>query len=87
MQRTADHQFDKRLSVNGGASYVYSQFDGSGAVDDVTENSILLSAGLNYLLWSNVSLNAQYSYTLLQSDDSLRDFDRNRVSLGVNASF
>jgi len=83
----ADHQFDKRLSVNGGASYVYSQFDGSGTVDDVTENSILLSAGLNYLLWSNVSLNAQYSYTLLQSDDSLRDFDRNRVSLGVNASF
>lgn len=83
----ADHQFDKRLSVNGGASYVYSQFDGSGPVDDVTENSILLSAGLNYLLWSNVSLNAQYSYTLLQSDDSTREFDRNRVSLGLNASF
>ena len=48
---------------------------------------ILVSAGMSYLLWSNVSMNAQYSYTLLTSDDENREFDRNRVSLGMSASF
>jgi hypothetical protein len=32
-------------------------------------------------------MNAQYSYTVLDSDDNTRDFDRNRVSLGMSASF
>ena len=83
----ATHQVDRRLTVNGGLSYVYSDFDGGQISPSITENSILVSAGLSYLLWSNVSMNAQYSYTVLDSDDNTRDFDRNRVSLGMSASF
>ena len=83
----ASHQVDRRLGLNGGLSYVFSDFDGGDISPSVTENSILLSAGLSYLLWSNVSLNANYSYTLLGSDDPNREFDRNRVALGMSASF
>jgi opacity protein-like surface antigen len=83
----ATHQVDRRLTLNGGLSYVYSDFDGGDQSPTVTENSILASAGLSYLLWSNVSMNAQYSYSILESDDPTRDFDRNRVSLGMSASF
>ncbi len=81
------HQFDRRFGINGGLSYVYSDFDGGDEIPSVTENSIFASAGLSYLLWSNVSLNANYSYTLLSSDDPTREFDRNRVALGMSASF
>jgi hypothetical protein len=83
----ANHQLDRRLSLNGGLSYVYSEFDGGEISPSVTENSILVSAGLSYLIWSNISLNANYSYTLLESDDITREFDRNRVSLGMSATF
>ena len=83
----ATHQIDRRLTLNGGLSYVYSDFDGGDVIPSVTENSILASAGISYLLWSNISMNAQYSYTVLESDDPVREFDRNRVSLGMSASF
>lgn len=83
----ANHQVDRRLGLNGGVSYVYSDFDGGDIIPSVTENSIFLSAGLSYLLFSNVSLNANYTYTILSSDDPFREFDRNRVALGMSASF
>ena len=55
--------------------------------EDMTENEVNASAGLAYRLWNNVSMDAQYSYTLLSSGDELRDYDRNRVSLGLSAQF
>ncbi|HBJ83504.1 MAG TPA: hypothetical protein DDZ88_06470 [Verrucomicrobiales bacterium] len=81
-----NHYLTKRLSVNGGASYFYSQFDG-GAGTDVTEHSAQISVGLGYQMFENLMLNAGYSYSILQSTDVLREFDRNRVSLGATASF
>lgn len=83
----ASHQVDRRLGINGGLSYAYSDFDGGDTNPSVTENSILMSAGLSYLLWSNVALNAQYSYTVLESSSIEREFDRNIISLGMSASF
>lgn len=80
------HQINKRLAVNGGAAYSYSDFD-AGGVGDVTEHSVSLSAGLSYYLLENVALDARYSYSILRSDDAMREFDRNNVSLGVTASF
>jgi opacity protein-like surface antigen len=83
----ANHQVDRRLGINGGLSYAYSDFDGGETTPSITENSILVSAGLSYLLWSNVALNAQYSYTVLDSASIEREFDRNIISLGMSASF
>jgi opacity protein-like surface antigen len=81
-----NHQITKRVGINGGASYAYSTFDG-GRGRDVTEHSLLLSTGLSYQMLENLSLDARYTYSILQSDDSLREFSRNNVSLGVTASF
>lgn len=81
-----NHQINKKLAINGGVSYAYSSFEG-GAGPDVNEHSLLLSTGLSYQMLENLSLDARYSYSILQSDDALREFDRNNVSLGVTASF
>jgi hypothetical protein len=84
---SANHQVSKRLRVNGGLNYAYSTFDGIGIAPDVNEHEFSATAGLGYQVWNNVSVDANYSYTLLSSDDNLRDYDRNRISLGLSAQF
>ncbi len=81
------HQITKRLSANGSATYAYSQFENGGGGGDVEEHSAILSTGIGYQLLENLNLNANYSYSLLQSNDALREFDRHRVSLGATATF
>ncbi|WP_078811948.1 DUF481 domain-containing protein [Prosthecobacter debontii] len=80
-----NHQVTKRVGLNGGVSYAYSNFEGGGG--DVTEHSLLLSTGISYQMLENLSLDARYSYSVLASDDNLREFDRNNVSVGITASF
>lgn len=83
----ATTQVSDRLRINGGLSYVNSTFDGQGVSPDVTEHQLSLNAGIGYRIWDNVSLDASYSHALIQSDDELRDYSRDRISLGVQASF
>ena len=83
----ANHKVSDRLTLNGGVNYVYSQFNGSGSAPDISEHELSATAGIGYRIWDNVSLDATYSHSLINSDDSLRDYDRDRVSLGVQASF
>lgn len=81
-----DHHITKRLSVNGGASYGYSQLTGP-ALPDQTQHSIFLNAGIGYQLWENVNLNANYSFSTQLSNNPLVEFNRNRVSVGATATF
>lgn len=81
-----NHNFTKRVSANAGVNYSYSQFDNGGG-SDVNEHAALISAGIGYQLLENLNLNANYSYSTLQSADALREFDRHRVSLGATATF
>ncbi|MFO1438190.1 MAG: TonB-dependent receptor [Verrucomicrobiaceae bacterium] len=81
-----NHNITKRLSVNAGATYAFSKFDNLAA-PDVTEHSLFLSTGLGYNILENLRLDAQYSFSTLQSTTALREFDRHRVSLGATASF
>ncbi len=82
-----NHNVTKRLSLNGGLNYAYSTFQGLGDTPDVSEHELSAVAGIGYRFWDNVSVDANYSYTIVNSDDNLRDYDRNRVSLGLNATF
>ena len=52
-----------------------------------TDNEINASVGMNYRLWKNLSVDANYSYTTIASDISSREYDRHYTTLGVNASF
>ena len=74
--------------MNGGVHYVFSEFDGNGSTtEDIDEQQVNATAGLAYRIWNNVSLDAQYAYTLLTSGEEIREYDRNRVSLGLSAQF
>ena len=81
------HNVSKRLSLNGGLNYAYSTFEGVENTPDVTEHQLSAVAGIGYRFWDNVSVDANYSYTLVTSDNEAREYDRNRVSLGLNATF
>ena len=81
------HQISKKLGVNAGAQYAYSAFDGGNVVQDVTEHTLLLSAGVNYHILENLTVDASYNYSVLMSDDEIREFQRNNVSLGLTATF
>jgi hypothetical protein len=80
----ASHQVSDRLRLNGGVNYIYSDFDGDNSI---TEHQVNATAGVGYRVWENISLDANYTYTLLTSEDEFRDYDRNRIYLGLNASF
>lgn len=82
-----NHHVTKRFSVNAGTSYAFSQFANGAGGPNTIEHSILLSAGIGYQLLENLNLNANYSYSTLQSTSALREFDRHRVSLGATATF
>ncbi len=82
-----NHQINKRVGLHAGVQYAYSDFDGGSVVPDVTEHSLLMSAGISYNLTENVALDASYNYSILSSDDAAREFQRNNVSLGLTASF
>ena len=82
-----NHQINKRVGLHAGVQYAFSDFDGGSIVPDVTEHSLLMSAGVSYNLTENVALDAAYSYSILSSDDEAREFQRNNISLGLTASF
>jgi len=84
---TASHQFTQRLTGYTGVHYVFSQFEGSDEIEDSDENEFNASLGLNYNFWNNLSLDANYSFTTIDSDISSRNYDRNRVHVGLNATF
>lgn len=70
---TATHRFDSRLSGNLGLHYIS---------EDI-QDTIAFSAGVDYVLYKNVSLNAGYSFTTSNSDLPGGDFDRHMVQIGV----
>lgn len=77
--------FTARLSAVLGLFYHNSQYDAPNF--DYSENLYDASAGLQFDVTRNVSLNAGYSYTRLESDLALGDYDRNRVNIGATFSF
>lgn len=75
-----------RLGASAGATYVHNEFEG-GARSDVSENLISLRVGLSYKLFTNIGLNAGYNFSLLESDNVLREYDRHRVTAGLTWTF
>lgn len=81
------HAFTERFSVNAGIHYAYSDFEGNDLISDAEEHLINASLGFNYNFYRNLSLQGSYSYTTISSDESIREYDRHRVDLGLNATF
>jgi opacity protein-like surface antigen len=85
---TLNHQITPYLAGRLGVGFIYSDFNGERAVSASTdENSITVDAALAYSILENMDVNVGYHYTNYSSDNIFRDYSRNRVSLGLTASF
>lgn len=80
------HAFTPKLRGMLSASWQDGTYDG-GIYDSQGEQFIGLSAGLSYRFTRHLSGDASYSFTTLKADVPGRDYDRNRINLGVTATY
>lgn len=83
---SVNHQITPKLSGNLLAQYQIGSFNGGG-FDDQEEKFLILGLYLAYQLNQYLALEAGYNFDWLDSDAGGRDYDRNRVYLGVRASY
>lgn len=92
----SEYVISPMLSINGGIDYIPTDFQGGQFVDGVNEGDsapdfsedvinayIGLSVRFNDFLTGSVS----YNYTDSSSDDDIREYNRNRISVGLSAEF
>lgn len=89
-----DYTYSPKIIFNTGLTYIGSRFsegvlmDRSGAVgDSPSEDLVEINIGVSYLLTDNIFTRLGYIYTYSDSDFNVRNFVRQRVSLGVQADF
>ena len=80
------YSFSDRLRSTFGLTYHSYNFERPELID-LAEVMKTLNLGINYRLYSNVDLNARYSYVSMESDDVFRDFVRHRISAGMKIKF
>jgi hypothetical protein len=80
------HKITPKLSGNLNAQFQDSTFRG-GSVDNASERYYLVGLSAEYRFAPNLSAEAGYSYDRVDSDISFRSFDRNRVYIGIKASY
>lgn len=81
-----------RLTIFGGGNLIYEQYDDlvattSGAPSDFDETTVNLNIGASMQMTDNIYLTGSYNFTTASSDATFREYDRNRVQLGVQATF
>jgi hypothetical protein len=83
------HQLAQQLFVTGSAGVVQSTFNAPGLalIDGEDFLNYTLGLDLSYQFNPNLSGHVGYNYDQLESDPLLRDYDRNRVYVGVTAGF
>ena len=90
---SVSHKVTEKLTANLLAQYQHSKLQG-GVADGLSDDFYTASINLNYQLTNWLSAEAGYSYDKLDSQlESLtvnpqnRDYDRNRVFIGVRATY
>ena len=87
---TGSHQFSEKLTGTAGINYAFSKFEGNNGQGDsgnATEHDVDANIGVAYRLFKNVNLTASYAYTVVNTKDKERDSNRQRIAVGVNATF
>ncbi len=78
--------FSPRLSGSVGINYLHDTVSGQNMQDDIT-STYDANFQLNYLVTRQFSLNANYSFTTLISEQGFRDYYRNRFFFGGAYTF
>lgn len=82
-----NHGFTAKLKGNAAVYFQNTEFSGAAPGVDRSEQTVNASAGLTYFVTPHIYLNADYSFSMVDSDRDFNSYDRNRVSLGVGAQF
>jgi len=85
---SVSHKITTRLTGSLLAQYQRSEFNG-GNLDGDIENFFLAGVNLQYYITPNISAEAGYNFDRLDSDlgSRVRSFSRNRVYVGVRATY
>lgn len=81
-----NHYFDARWQGRVNGFWQNSTYNGGG-LDGEGEDFFGVSLGLTYRFNRHLSGNVEYSFDTLSSDLGGRDYDRNRIYLGVTALY
>jgi hypothetical protein len=87
---TGTYGVSEQLSLNAGVNYVSLGYVDSvlPGLRDVDEDSLNLSVGFRLELSDTMWLNGSYNFETLSSDiGDIREYDRNRINLGINTTF
>lgn len=83
-----DRDLGDRLNGSLGFFYLYSDLDAGGQdLNGYTEDAVMFQLALSYALLDQLDLVLAYDFTSYGSGDPLRNYDRHRVRLGLNANF
>jgi len=81
-----NHQITPKLMASVHGHFQNSEFDG-GAYDGDADKLLMLGVNLAYAITPHWSAEVGYSFDDLNSDGAHNDYQRNRVYLGVSASY
>lgn len=81
---TVNQKISSRINANGGVFFTTSEYEGTIAD---SEQTLDLNLGVVYSVNRLLSLQAGYTYTTVFSDNTFREYDRNRVYMGATLSF
>jgi hypothetical protein len=81
-----NHRFTPKLRGSALGQFQNSSYKG-GSLNSSTEQDFLVGLNLTYQFTPHFSSEAGYNYDRLESDIPGRKFDRNRVYIGVTASY
>lgn len=92
---SAEYAFSPMLSIFGGIDYIPTSFqEGRSLTDpsitnvaDLDDDIFNAYVGVSVKLTETVTATASYTFTDSSSDVVGRDYDRNRISVGVSAEF
>lgn len=83
---TLNHRITPNLVGNITGQFQDSTFNG-GAINGLSERYFLIGLNLEYRFNPHLSAHVGYNYDIVDSDVSSRSFARNRVYMGVTASY
>lgn len=90
---SGEYTINPMVALFGGVDYIPTSYQSGrtvpGGVSAADVDEYLLNAyiGVSYRINDLLSVNASYNYSNSSSDFDNRDYDRNRISIGVSAEF
>ncbi|HSP42526.1 MAG TPA: outer membrane beta-barrel protein, partial [Luteolibacter sp.] len=90
---SGEYVFNPMVSMFGGVDYIPTSYQSGNflpagpSAPDVDEDILNAYIGVSYRFNDFLTATASYNYTNSSSDFASRDYDRNRISIGVSAEF